>query len=143
MKFYHLSQLNLDQTELIPKIPQNFMTKNGYEDSTIPRICVAPSLDHCILGIGYTRIKEGNKRYYVHEPISYKNITSISNDEIISRKLTPDAEITKEHWILTPHKFKCIGYIDIVRQKDEYISVYVNDKEITKHYFWEYSFFEF
>ena len=141
MKYFHLSQTNLDGITLVPRIPDNFMTKLGYEDSTIPRISVTPTIDNCILGIGYNRIKDGNKRFYVHEPQDYKDIQVISNEDIIARKLTPDANITKESWIISNCKFICIGYIDITEPKEKYEVVLYNGEEITKQYYWNYNFF--
>jgi len=140
MKYIHLSQTNLDGTVLVPKIPDNFMTNLGYEDSTIPRISVAPTIDNCILGIGYNRIKDGSKKYYVHEPNDYSSIEVISNKEIIKNNLTPDARITKESWITSKCKFKCIGYIEIGNPKENYEQVFFNHKEITKQYYWNYKF---
>ena len=32
-KYYFLSENNMDQKVLRPRIPNNFMTKNGYEDN--------------------------------------------------------------------------------------------------------------
>lgn len=143
MKYIHLSETNLNGVTITPKIPNNFMTKLGYEDSTIPRISVAPTIDNCILGIGYNRIKDGNRRFYVHEPQDYSSIKVISNDEIIHENFTPDASITKESWITSECKFKCIGYIDITEPKKEYESVFYNNKEITKQYYWDYNFNSF
>jgi hypothetical protein len=140
MKYIHLSETNLDGVTITPKIPKNFMTKLGYEDSTIPRISVAPTIDNCILGIGYNRIKDGNRRFYVHEPEENSSIKVISNDEIVRKNLTPDAKITKESWITSECKLKCIGYIDITEAKEEYETVFYNGKEITKQYYWNYNF---
>ncbi len=140
MKYLHLSQTNLDGITLYPKIPENFFTKLGYEDSTIPRISVAPTIDNCILGVGFNRIKEGSRKFYVHEPQSYNSIEIINNDELIQKKLTPDASVTKEVWIISPCRFKCIGHIEIGEPKDNYEIVYFDNKEIAKQYYWNYRY---
>ena len=36
LNIYHLSETNLDGSTLSPRIPNNYMTKNGYEDNKTP-----------------------------------------------------------------------------------------------------------
>ena len=68
--------------EVMPVLPA---TRNEREDSTTPRICVAPTLEDCITGIGvlgrFRRTLSGNEEVF-------------------------DVEMTHEHWFLTPKKPK-------------------------------------
>jgi len=89
-----------------PTIPRNtFKTKLLIEDTTVPRIPVAPSLLHCLaatLGLGYWN------------GVLYKLVDDV---EVVKPfKPVPDAHLTKEHWILQPAKFKRVGYF-VVRGK--------------------------
>ena len=45
MKLYHISEKNLDGQILHPRIPDNFLTTQGYEESKTVRICLCKSID--------------------------------------------------------------------------------------------------
>ena len=137
-KLFHLSNKNLDNQIIEPRIPNNFMTKLGYEDNPIPRISFAPSIQNCILGIGFNKIKEGNKIYYVLEPADYKSIKIIYNKELVEKNLTPDAQITKEVWVTNDCLLKYSGTIRITTPTKKHETVYFRGKEITKQYYWNY-----
>ncbi|MCK9199382.1 MAG: GNAT family N-acetyltransferase, partial [Bacilli bacterium] len=130
-KIYHLSQSNLDGKTLNPSIPDNFMTKNGYEDAKTPRISFAKSIDGCLRGLSQ---KCTNMELYVHEPIVDKNvkIKNISNHDV------PDASITGETWITTPVKVKCIGKIKVIGDKGEKGIPYKYGNKTAELYNWNW-----
>ena len=101
-KLYFVSGSNKDGATLIPRIPNNYMTKNGYEDSTIPRVCFSESIDGCLIGL--SKNLDGEE-LYVHIPVGdYKVI-------IPTTKQVPDVNLTKERWICEYVKIQCIGKI--------------------------------
>jgi murein DD-endopeptidase MepM/ murein hydrolase activator NlpD/calcineurin-like phosphoesterase family protein/uridine kinase len=109
---FHISQHNLDNKTLNPSIPNNYMTKNNYEDNKTARVSFFTSIDGCLRGISQ---KCKDIEFYVHIPIIDKD-TKIKH---ITNKDVPDASITEEVWITTPVKVKCIGLIKIIDDKGE------------------------
>lgn len=134
-EMYFLSDKNMDSKILRPRIPSNFFTRNGFEDDSIPRISFAPSIDKCLMGLSQNL--EG-KRLYVHIPI-IENKTKISKPTKIQ---VPDSQITREIWILTDVKIKCIGTI-IVKStpdnKSHKFSYGPNDKFTAELWDWSWS----
>ena len=70
-KLYFLSNTNMDQSLLQPRIPNNYLVKNGYEDDKTKRICFAPSIDKCLMGL--SRNLKG-ERLCVHVAVDYDNL---------------------------------------------------------------------
>lgn len=101
-RLYHLSAKNLHGITLEPRIPVNFFTRNGFEDSKTPRVCFTPTIDQCLLAMSQNL--EG-QYLYVHvpedSPVVYKP----------SIKQVPDSKVTGELWVKKPVKIKCIGKI--------------------------------
>jgi hypothetical protein len=101
-KTYFISEHNMDGKTLIPRIPQNHFTKNGYEDSTTKRISFAPSVDNALMGLSQNVT---GKKFYVHEPLGKHDIYKPNN------KAVPDSDVTGELWIKNPVKLKTVGEI--------------------------------
>jgi hypothetical protein len=100
---FFISEKKIDKnTTLQPRVPDNYMTKNGYEDSTIKRISFAPSVDQCLMGMSYNC---SNKLFYVYKP---QNTTNVYKP---NTKLVPDSDITGELWITEPTKLKMVGSV--------------------------------
>ena len=91
MKYYFVSDKNLDGETLYPRIPKNRMF---HEDSSIERICVSQSINGCLTAVGGIEIGD---IYYIHE-------CEISNDDIVQPSLqqVPDRCFTGELWVVTP-----------------------------------------
>jgi hypothetical protein len=136
---FHLSTENLDGKILVPKIPKNYFTENGYENSDIPRVCFSDTISNCIAALS-THRKEGCY-FYVHEPIS-TNSKIMSNQLIVKNNYVSDAHITKECWILEPVKIKCIGKVRLLSAIDEYITFNYGEHSANL-YFWNYEFEKF
>lgn len=103
MELYHISH-NQDIKYLEPRIPCNYMTKNGYEDGVTARVCISESIEKCILAINY---KHTGDTFYVYQ--------CLNNPEVYypTRKQVPDVEITNELWILKKVKVKLKYIIEI------------------------------
>lgn len=129
---YFLSQNNMDDKTLQPRIPDNFFTKNGYEDKTTKRVCFASSIDKCLMGLSMNCT---GKEFYVHVPTG--------NFDVITptKKQVPDSGITGEKWICEPVKIKCVGKIKVIGDdnKPGKNFTYGNNKEAELYgWNWEY-----
>ena len=126
-KLYHLS-MNDSITHLTARVPNDVLVnkEDTLENFTIPRTCVALSIDGCILGLQinsrHFKTEDPNETilFTVYEPVSYDSLILKTNQELIKEKLVFDAHITGEVWILNP---------SIEVKKIASIRVY---KEITK-----------
>lgn len=101
---YFLSEVNMDQKTLYPRIPDNFLTRNGYEDNTTPRVCFSTSIGKCLTAMS---MKLTDKEFYIHCPAEDHDIYSPSIKEV------PDVQITGEKWIKEPVKLVCVGKIRV------------------------------
>ena len=130
MKLYFLSENNMDNKVLIPRVPKNFLTINGYEDNTTPRVCFSESISGALAALSQNL---NNKELYVH--------TTIDDNVKFSRpsiKDVPDVMITKERWVKQPVKIKCIGKI-IAKDNGKPGEKYkYGDNKIAILYTWDY-----
>lgn len=102
---YFISEKNMDGEVLQPRIPDNFFTKNGYEDKTTKRVCFSSSIDGCLMGLS---MNCKNKTFFVHTPED-DNIDFITP----TIKQVPDSKITGEKWVTKPVKIKCVSKIQV------------------------------
>ena len=121
---FHISDdPDLDKITMEPRVPSYIVEKsnnnidpNYPEDASIPRICVSPSIEGCIIAtFSHTDVKYRlNDLLYVYTPIkpfdAYEHKT---NKELVKEKLVFDANITGEAWILEPCKMRLFGIIRI------------------------------
>ena len=94
-----------DLSLLNPRVPENYMTKNGFEDSETKRVCFAPTIDQCLMGLSQN-LKD--KEFYVYIPDGDYKLYYPSVKEV------PDSKITNEIWIKEPVKVKLIGKIKVL-----------------------------
>lgn len=102
---YHLSDSNMDGKTLVPRIPNNFLIRNGYEDSTTKRVCFTTSINNCLMGMS-ANLK--NKEFYVHVPSGDVKTIKPTTTQV------PDSKITGELWVTSPVKLTCVGKIKVV-----------------------------
>ena len=109
---YFISEKKLENLTLTPRVPRNFLTKNGYEDSETPRVSFAPSIDGCLAGLSQNL---DDKEFYVYQPVD------ISKCEVYkpNTKAVPDSEITGELWITNPVELKQVKRIAITGNRGE------------------------
>jgi len=93
-------------------VPNNFFTKNGYEDSNTPRISFAPSIDKCLAGLSQN---VDGQTFSVYEP------TDISKHTVYkpNTKAVPDSDITGELWICENVPLKKSGTIKVTGNRGE------------------------
>lgn len=137
---YFLSENNMDKKTLIPRIPNNFMTKNGYEDNKIKRVCFAPSIDQSLMGLSMNLT---NKQLFVHIIDPY--IDKKELEKIIyhpTEKQVPDVKITGEVWILKPIKIFCTGKIKVIGDTGEPGIPYTYGNHTAELYKWNWEWVE-
>lgn len=100
--FFISSEGDLHETEMMPRIPNNYMTDNGYEDNKTPRISFSTSIDGCLMGLGKN---VSNQVFYVYQPVGKYKVITPTIDQV------PDVKITKERWICEPVKLVRVGKI--------------------------------
>lgn len=136
MQFYHISTNGNLEKIWYPRIPKNSRTTTGEEDSVTPRICVSPTISHCLMGKGPTTdlyleesLKENFKmEFYVYVPTcSYRVIKP-------SVKQIPEVNITQEHWILDRTKFELHSKILADFGKKKLVGKYKIDSKYRKYY---------
>ena len=114
---YFITEKELDNTTLHPRVPRNYLTKNGYEDNTTPRVSFAPSIDKCLAGLSQNL---DDKEFYVYSP------KDISKCEVYkpNDKAVPDSKITEELWITNDVELKPVKKIRITGNRGEDGKVY-------------------
>ena len=101
---YFLSEDNLDGKVLSPRIPNNFLVQNGYEDAETPRVCFAESIDGALMALSQNL--EG-KQLFVHQPVN-PILEKVVNP---TKKQVPDVELTTEVWYTDDIEVKMVGKI--------------------------------
>lgn len=121
---YHISAYYLGKKiVLMPKVPSTVMAD---EDNETARVCFAPSIEQCLLGIRGTKSIDktytGQYGYFLY-----------STEETLEPAGTrvPDFYRTNEHWSLKPVKVKFVGvvYFD---KKTNILSVDYSRGELVK-----------
>lgn len=135
--YYFVSNKNFNQQILYPRIPDNRLTRKGYEDNITPRICVSKSLLGCIHSSElYTKYR----RIYVY---------TCSSDYVMqpNSKQVDDAYLTGEEWILKPVQMKLFLILHITKEiingqysrwifkdKDDLFSFSINEFDHERYY---------
>ena len=132
-RLYHVSQSNLDGKTIQPSVPNNFMTKNGYEDGKTKRVCFSSFIDGCLRALSQ---KCTGMKLYVHIPDGEYDVYKPSVKEV------PDVKITKEVWIKEPVKLKCIGKIDVIGDRGEDGLPYKYGNNTAELYDWDWKWVE-
>ena len=103
-KLYFISEKQLNSNVLLPKMPNNYFTQNGYEDSKTKRVCFCKSIDKCLMALSKNCKDLVFNVYEVDDTDNYEVFAPSSID-------VPDSGVTEELWILTKVKVKYIGKI--------------------------------
>ena len=131
-KIFHISAQSLDKKTLHPSIPSNYFTKNGYEDNTTKRVCFAPSINQCLMGLSRNCTGE---EFYVMSPDGDYDVYKPTVQEV------PDSKVTGELWIMNPVKVKCIGKIKCTGDSGKPGHKFkYGDGKTAELYDWDYEF---
>lgn len=112
-----------------PSIPNNFLTKNGYEEDKTPRVCFTPTIDQCLMALSQN-LKDSE--FYVYTPDGEYDIHKATKKEV------PDSVVTDELWITEPVKVKCIGKIHVKKDKGLDGHKYTYGKNTAELYDWDW-----
>lgn len=137
-KFYFISQHgDWNESVIHPRVPSNFMTKNGYEENKTPRVCFSTSIDGCLRALSQN---VNGKEFYIYNP----EISSKHTVYKPTQKEVPDAKVTNEHWILQPVTLYCIGKIRVTGEKGNGIPYKYGDKNqyTAELYDWKWKWIE-
>lgn len=131
---YFLSDNNMDNKTLSPRIPNNFLTKNGYEDNKVPRVCFSTEIGKCLIALS---MNCKGKEFYVHVPVGDFEVYKPSLSEV------PDRNITGEVWVKKNVKIKCIGKILVTDDDGKPGMKYkYGDNKEAELYGWEWKWVE-
>lgn len=134
-RYYVVFDSNKDNQTLVPRIPQNFMTKNGYEDNKTKRIPASDSIGKCLKAIS-KNLK--NEKLFVHKILTNEIPYNPTIQEV------PDKNITGEVWFMKPVKLKCVGEILVTDDdgKDGQTYTYGPKNTEAELYGWKYEWIE-
>jgi hypothetical protein len=106
---YHLSEKPLSSLTMSPRVPDNYMTRKGFEDAVTPRVSFAESVDGAIRGLS---MKLSGKELHVYVPVG-------KYDRLVPTiAQVPDSKVTSEQWVTSDVKVKLLGKIKVVSPKD-------------------------
>ena len=130
--YYFVSESN-DIKSLVPRIPDNYMTRHGYEDSKTPRVCFAPSINSCLMALSQ---KCTGMELYVYIPDGNYEIYHPSVNQV------PDVNITGEVWIKSKVRVKKIGKIKVIGDKGLDGHPYRYGNKTAELYDWDWKWIE-
>ena len=130
-KLYFISEKNIDNNTLFPRIPDNYFTKHGYEDNKHKRVCFCKTIEQCLMALSKNCKDIIFNVYEVDDVSKYQ----VFKPEIIE---VPDSKITEELWILTPVKLKYIGKIKCIDSIENEGHIFKYDDKTATLYEWTY-----
>ena len=120
---YFVSSLgNLDNTIIYPEVPNNLLTRNGWEDTKTKRIVLYPSVSEALIGLGREGRSLKGAKLYVYSPLA-------GFQESLIKPGIKDSPIiieTGEYWYLSSIKLKLIAEIEVEKK--------IPGEEIIYHY---------
>ncbi len=135
--YFHVSAKDLSNSLILfPRIPYNFLTRNGFENNITPRVCLSDSILGCLLGLGANIADKILHVYQVDYSYSQPKLKFIDNTEV------PDQSITKEVWSVDAVKLKKFITIKVQEGPDVKIQYYdykFNVDVITTYCNWNYT----
>lgn len=125
---YHISENFSNSLSLTPRIPNNFMTRNGYEDNITKRICLSTTINGCLAGLS-KNIK--NKQFHVY---------SIRTDKYIIPTIqqVPDSKITNEVWITHPINVNYLYTIKVGEPINKPLKYMYGNNKVANLFMWNY-----
>jgi hypothetical protein len=90
---FHISTVPLKNLDFEPRVPDNFLVRNGYEDSITKRVSFAENIDDALKAMS---MDLKGKTLYVYKAPAKTKFKKPNKSQV------PDAEITSEKWVLEP-----------------------------------------
>ena len=130
MELFFVSPIRHDDKTLTPRVPKNFLTENGFEDNTTPRVCFSPKIDGCLIALSQNL--EG-KILYVHSPVEQpKRIKHPTEKQV------PDVKHTGEVWVMEPVTIRAVKKIVVGTAKPKPLKYTYGGKYTAELYAWNY-----
>ena len=126
---FFLSDKDFDNRVLYPRVPDNFFTRNGFEDCTAERVSFSTSIEGGLRGLSYNL---AGKEFFVHTPVGNYTLYRPDTREV------PDSEITGELWVCSPVKVKKIGRIRVTDDTGEDGITFSYGSNTAELYDWNY-----
>lgn len=111
---------------IYPRIPNNYLTKAGYEDNVTERVCMSTSISGCLAALS-ANIKGMQFNVYAANINAYKPTI----EEV------PDSHITNEVWSLEPVRLCYVCRIEALSAYDTQ-HIYSTKDFSAALYKWEY-----
>lgn len=134
MELYFLSDKYMDGVKLEPRVPDNELTRNGYEDNTTPRTPFCTTIEGCLASFGKN---VSGKQFYVYQPEEEELEVWEPNE-----RACPDAKVTGEKWVLKQVQLKCIGKIKCLSTEENTTSVYTYGNQHSNSFNWNFKWTE-
>ena len=131
-KLYFVSKVSMDDELLKPRIPDNYLTRNGYEDNKTSRVCFSETIEGCLSGLSQNI---DGWELYVHVPDGEYEVIKPTIKQV------PDANITKERWICSNVVIRCIGKIKVKDNEKPGIKYKYGNNE-AELYTWDYEWID-
>ena len=133
---YHISEKPLEHLTLHPRIPDNYMTQNGYEDNVTPRVCFSTDISTCILALPF---KSKGMQLYVYKPkhIYNQGIYIPTSDEV------PDAKLSQEIWSLNSIELQPFCMIELQDAIEPGLPYLYGDNQEAELFFYDYKIIKY
>ena len=124
---------DLEKEILIPRVPQDFLTRSKFSDWQTKRLVFYPSIDKALVGLSMTRELAG-ETLYVYQPLG------IRSENIIKPGITssPVVRLTDESWVLTASRLKYVASIKVKSKLDSLSYRYGTRSTEGKLYTWKW-----
>lgn len=99
---FHVSEKDLDGDTLYPRVPDNYLVRNGYEDRVTRRVSFSKTVSGALRGLS-ADIK--GKVFNVYSPTQSPTVVIPSIEQV------PDVQITEEIWVVERVTIKKVGVI--------------------------------
>lgn len=130
---YFISEQDLDGETLHPRVPQNYLTQNGFEDNTTERVCFSHDPGKCLTAMS---ANVSGKTFNVYSPADKHDVYKPNNITV------PDADVTGELWIKEPVKLKKVGSIKCTGDTGEDGLKYTYGDQEAELYDWNYEWLD-
>ena len=133
-KLYFVSEKNIKDDILLPRIPNNYFTQNGYEDNIHKRVCFCKTIEKCLMALS-KNCKDLVFNVYEADDTTKYQVYKPDVSEV------PDSIITEELWILSPVKLKFIGKIKCANSVENDGHTFKYGGKTAKLYEWKYEWY--
>ena len=130
-KLYFISMEDINDNVLFPRIPDNYFTRNGYEDNIHKRVCFCKTIEKCLMALSKNCENLVFSVYEIDDATKYQ----VYKPDISE---VPDSAVTEELWILKPVKLKYIGKIKCTKSIENDGHIFKYGDKIAKLYDWKY-----